>query len=229
MAEKRVFYSEAAYVLGVILLGFGTALMEKADLGVSMVVAPAYLIYRAVSQAYPFFTFGMAEYSFQAFLLIALSVALRRGRKSYLFSFVTAVIYGCALDLFMRLIAGVPTDTLGWRLLYYFTGLVICSAGVACYFHTYVTPAAYELTVKEISEAYGFRIDKVKTIYDLCSCFAGVVLSFLFFGFGHFEGVKFGTLFCALVNGWLIGRIGAWMERTFRFEDRWALREMFSK
>ena len=37
MSEKGVFYSEAAYALGVIFLGFGTALMEKADLGVSCV------------------------------------------------------------------------------------------------------------------------------------------------------------------------------------------------
>ena len=42
---KRTFYTEGAYVIGIISLAFGTALMEKADFGMSMVVAPAYLIY----------------------------------------------------------------------------------------------------------------------------------------------------------------------------------------
>ena len=43
--------------------------------------------------------------------------------------------------------------------------------------------------------------------------------SFLFFGFGHFEGVKWGTVLCALINGWMIGAIAAWMEKKFVFRD----------
>ena len=38
--KKRVFPCELAYVLGLLTLGFSTALMEAADFGVSMVVAP---------------------------------------------------------------------------------------------------------------------------------------------------------------------------------------------
>ena len=45
MNGKRVFYCEVAYVLGLVVLAVGTALMEKADFGMSMVVAPAYLLY----------------------------------------------------------------------------------------------------------------------------------------------------------------------------------------
>ena len=46
-----------------------------------------------------FVTFGMAEYCFQAVLLLAMCLLLRF-RVSYLFSFVTAVVYGFALDAF---------------------------------------------------------------------------------------------------------------------------------
>ena len=38
MRSKRVFHSEAAYFAGLIILVVGTAFMEKADLGMSMVV-----------------------------------------------------------------------------------------------------------------------------------------------------------------------------------------------
>ena len=38
MKEKKVFYSEAAYGVGVLLLALGTGLMERADFGLSMVV-----------------------------------------------------------------------------------------------------------------------------------------------------------------------------------------------
>ena len=37
---KRRFFTELAYVLGIVFLALGTVLMEKADLGMSMVVAP---------------------------------------------------------------------------------------------------------------------------------------------------------------------------------------------
>ena len=87
---RRPFYTELAYVIGLTALAFGTALMERADFGMSMVVAPAYLIYLKVSSTLSWFTFGMAEYCFQAFLIIVLAVVLRRFRRKYLFSFVTA-------------------------------------------------------------------------------------------------------------------------------------------
>ena len=39
---KRTFSTELAYVLGIVFVAWGVVLMEKADFGVSMVVAPAY-------------------------------------------------------------------------------------------------------------------------------------------------------------------------------------------
>lgn len=38
--KKRVFYTELAYILGLLVLAVGTAMMERADFGMSMVVAP---------------------------------------------------------------------------------------------------------------------------------------------------------------------------------------------
>ena len=56
---KKKFSTELAYVLGIVLVAWGVVLMEKADFGVSMVVAPAYLLYRWLSPAWHFFTFGI--------------------------------------------------------------------------------------------------------------------------------------------------------------------------
>ena len=60
MKGKRVFYCELSYLFGMLILAFGNAFMEKADFGMSMVVAPAYLLHLLVSKFLPFFTFGMA-------------------------------------------------------------------------------------------------------------------------------------------------------------------------
>lgn len=226
--KKRTFYTELAYVLGIIGLAFGTALMEKADFGLSMVVAPAYLIYLKLSQVWSFITFGMAEYAVQACLLLALVMVLRKFRLSYLFSFLTAVFYGFALDLSMALVAqfGTP-DTATWRISFYIFGLLLCALGVALIFHTYIAPEVYELFVKLVSAKMHKDISQFKMLYDCISCLIAILLSFLFFGLFHFEGVKLGTVICALVNGQLIGIFGRWMEKHFDFADGLPLRRFF--
>lgn len=219
MRGKKVLFSECAYVLGIIALAIGTAFMEKADLGMSMVVAPAYLIYLKISQYFDWFTFGMAEYCLQAVLLIVLSVILRKFKPIYLFSFCTALIYGFVLDFCIWLVSFLSITTIVGRIGFYGLGMLLCAGGVSLLFHTYIAPEAYELFVKEISACFQKELHIVKTIYDCSSCAVSIILSFAFFGFGHFEGVKLGTLIGALVNGWLIGRISRVMDGYFDFKD----------
>ena len=95
-------------------------------------------------------------------------------------------------------------------------------------FHTYISPEVYELFVKEVSARWGIEIHKFKTGYDITSCLLSVGLSFAFFGLWHLEGVKWGTAVCALVNGFLIHRCTALLERRFVFRDSWALRPFFT-
>ena len=224
MKRKSIFYCELAYAVGMIILAFGTALMEKADFGLSMVVAPAYLIHLKLSQFFPFYTFGMSEYVFQAGLLVLLAIIIRRFKISYLFSFVTAVIYGLLLDGMIAIVGFFPFDGIAWRFVFYVAGFIACSVGIAFLFHTYIPPEAYEIFVKELSSKHDLSITKVKTAYDCCSCALSIVLSFAFFGFGVFVGVSWGTVICALLNGWLIGKVSNWLEKHFDFKDALALR-----
>ena len=59
MKTRKTFSTELAYLIGIIVLAFGSAFMEKADFGMSMVVAPAYLLHLKISEFLPFYTFGM--------------------------------------------------------------------------------------------------------------------------------------------------------------------------
>jgi len=229
MKRQTSFYTELAYACGIVVLALGTALMERADFGVSMVVAPAYLLHLKLSQYLPFFTFGMAEYSLQAALLLAMCLALRRFRVSWLFSFVTAVVYGLTLDGWIALVARIPGSGFVFRAALYALGMLACAVGVSLLFHTYVAPEVYELFVKELAGQTGADIHHVKTVYDCASCAVGVLLSFLFFGFGRFEGIRLGTILCALVNGSLIGLCTRFFESRFTFRDGLGLRSLFAK
>lgn len=230
IAQKKC-PTEVLYLVGLTLLALATAMMERADLGMSMVVAPAYLVYRVLSSTLPFFTFGMAEYLLQGLLLVGMMLVLRRFRLSYLFSFVTAVLYGLLLDGGVWLVAFLPeTLAVQWwmRLLLYGLGMGICALSVALLFRTYLSPEVYELLVKEIAGKYCKKVERVKLVYDCTSCVVALGMSFAWFGFGQFVGVKVGTIVCALVNGPMIGAWGRWLDHRFTYPDAFpALHQKF--
>ena len=78
--KKPVFYTELAYPIALLLLALGTALTAYGGFGISMVVAPAYILHLRVSELLPFFSFGVAEYTLQAVILLLL-IAVRCGNN----------------------------------------------------------------------------------------------------------------------------------------------------
>lgn len=226
--KKKTIYTEWAYVLGLIGLALGTAGMEKSNFGVSMVVAPAYLLHLKVSEYLSFFSFGMSEYILQGVLLLLTMLCVRKFKLHYLFSFVTAVLYGLLLDACMALMALLSMDTIALRAVSFAAGFLFCTAGVSMMFHTYISGEVYELFVMEVSKKFHKDIHKFKTCYDIASCLVGIALSFLFFGFGHFEGIKWGTIVCTLLNGFLVSRFTHLFEKYFEFKDGTTLRKYFS-
>ena len=107
-------------------------------------------------------------------------------------------------------------------------GLVLCSLGIALFFRTYIAPEVYELLVKELAQKLRKPTHRVKTVYDCVSCVVSILMSFAFFGLWRFEGVKLGTVLCALVNGTLIGWISGFLVRRFDFRDGLPWRKYFS-
>ena len=156
MKQKPVFYTEAAYLVGLALVAIGVAAMEAANFGVSMVVAPAYILYRKLNPLFPFFTFGMAEYCLQAVLLAVTMLLMRKWKAAWLLTFATAVLYGFLLDGAMALLAPLPTDALWVRAVLYVVGVLLCSLGISLLFHTYLPPEAYELFVKLLSGRHSY-------------------------------------------------------------------------
>lgn len=227
--KRAKFYTEVSYVLGILILAFGTALVTKADFGLSMIVAPAYLLHLKLSQYWSFITFGVAEYLFQAFLLVLLSVILKKFKISYLFSFVTAVLYGMALDGFIFLTNNVPADTIWLRIILFTVGILLSTFGVSLLFHTYISPEAYEVLVKDLATAKGFDIGKTKIAYDFSSCALSIIMSFAFFGLFQFKGINIGTIVTVFVNGALIAFFNKKLDKYLDFKDALPLRKFFER
>lgn len=214
--KKHVFYAEIAYVLAIIALGFGVAFAAKAGFGVSMIAAPAYTIHLKLLEYTDAITLGTIEYLLQGIVIIILSVFVGRFKFSYLFSFVTAVFSGLAIDFAVWAVAFIPSEGFIIRAVLFCVSLICCAFGVSCFFHTYVAPAAHELFVKEFALCKKKDINKTKSIYDITLCVISIALNLVFFA--GFVGIGFGTVVTALVNGLLIANITKILEKHFEFK-----------
>ncbi|MCR5154096.1 MAG: DUF6198 family protein, partial [Lachnospiraceae bacterium] len=212
--KKVVCYREVAYLLGIFLVAFSAALLSRADFGVSMIVAPAYLLYLKVSESVSWFTFGIAEYIVQGSLIILMMIVMRKIRFSYLLAFVTTFFYGSVLDLCMKLVSYIPADNLGIRIFLFAFGLIICGPGVALMFNTYLPQEAYDMFVVRVSERYDLNRSKFKIGYDITSTLVSVIFSFAFFGMWNFVGINIGTAISALLNGLIIGLFSKLFDKT---------------
>ena len=222
--KKPVIHSEVAYILGIMLLAVGNSLSAFADFGMSMVVAPAYVLHLALVRVLPWFSFGVAEYTIQALVILALIVITRRVKIRFFLSFGTTLIYGVFLDVFMKVVAWIPS-LLSLRIAAFAAGFAFSSAGVAVLFTTYFPPGLYEVLVQEIVDKWHGKLGVVKTIYDICSLLVAVAMSLILFG--GFHGIGVGTVVCAFLNGTLIHLFGKLYKRMFAVKDALPWRSFF--
>lgn len=196
------------WAIGLILIALGTSFATKSGFGVSMVVAPAYVLHMKISETLPWFTFGVAEYCVQGLLIISMVIVMRKMRVRYLLSFVTALIYGQVLDFWRRIFGEDVAAGLNLRIVYAVLGIVVVAIAIAMMFRTCLPQTAYEMFVKEISEHFGRNINRVKWIFDLSCLAAAIVLMLTLFHTFSFEMVGIGTLVIAVVNAPLIALFG---------------------
>ena len=162
---KKVSKSnELLWLFGIIFVALGVAICSKADLGVSMIAAPAFVISDAISSVFSFFTVGVTEYILQGVILIILCVVVRRFHWKYLLAFAVAVIYGYTLNLFIWMLSGIEFNEVWLRWVMLIVGDIITAFGVACFFRTYMPLQVYELFVAEVADRFGFTIAKTKLI-----------------------------------------------------------------
>lgn len=215
---------ELAFIPGVLLLGLATVLMSKASFGLSMVVSPAYVLADWI-RVIPT---GSMCYIYQGFLVIVTSIVMGRFKISYLITFFSAVCFGLSVDAFGAVFAFIQSPGIVWRVILFAVAIPINSLSISLLLHCYFPPQAPELFVREVSGKFGFVMYKTKYVYDLCSCAASIVLSFLLLGELRHVGV--GTVVYAFVNAPLIGVFGRWLDKIADYEPRFPkLRELCDK
>lgn len=196
--------NELCYVLGMLLCGLGVALSAKSGFGVSMVVAPAYVLHCFLVSYLPWFTFGISEYVLQGAIILVTALVCRRFKWKYLFSLFAVLFYGSLVDLWRALIGTDVWESLAARILSAVAGEIVTAFAIALLLGTYLPQQAYELFVQEVTERFSLPLARVKWGFDLTTLVLAVVLMFLLVHRFDLSMVGIGTLVITLVNAPLI-------------------------
>ncbi len=222
---RSKFYTELAYLLGLIAIALGTALIDQAELGVAMPLVSAHVVHGLLHN-YHWITLGMIEVAFQAVLFVVLAIVCREIKRAFFISMATGVIYAGLLDLFILLLKLLPHTVL-MRIVFFILGFFVFAIGEMLLHYTYVQSEFYEFFVHELAERYHLNFYRVKFIFEASLCLIGVVISFAFCGFGEVHGLGGGTLICALFTiktSRLFGKL--WLKSHY-FTDRFNIRKYF--
>ena len=148
-------------------------------------------------------------------------IVMRGFRAVYLSSFVTCLIYGAALDLWRCIPFFNPTVTppgsmsMPIRILLFILGVLLTSFSVAMFYKTYLYPQVYDFFVKGVSGKFGIKLSRFKTCFDLSCLAVAAIMSLAFFR--RFEGIGWGTLVIASINGTIIGFFCRLFDKYFDF------------
>ena len=193
MSKKITLHGEFVYVAAILLLSLAVAMLSAANFGVSMIVAPAYII----SQKLGVITFGQGEYLVQSLLFIAFCILMKKVKLVYFSSFATCLIYGAVLDLWRKFV------------LLFIGGMVLTSFSVMLFYKTYLYPQVYDFFVKGISARFNRDRTKFKIAFDFSCLAVSCVLTLVLFR--KFVGIGIGTLVLTALNGFIIG----WFDKLF--------------
>ena len=218
--------SELLWLFGIVFVALGVSICSKADLGVSMIAAPAFVVAEAVSAILPSLTVGVTEYVIQGILLIFLCIVVGRFNWRYLLAFAVAVLYGYTLDFFLWIMADVSFNAIWLRWVMLIVGDMVTAFGVACFFRTYMPLQVYELFVAEIADKFNFSISRVKACFDMTLLVVSVVLALTLFGdvtsfnwstiyYSSFHSIGLGTFVTTAINSPLIAFTGKLIDRFF--------------
>lgn len=199
---------------GMLVLPLAVAIMAKANLGLSMIAAPTYIISEKVS----FLSYGQAEYILQTLILLLMAAVVGRFRLVYLTSFVSAILYGTVLDGYILLLSPINADAMWQRIVMFVVGIILTAIGVEFFIKTYLPPCAYDYFVRTLVTEKHTDLRKTKLINDGVYLVFSVALTLILHR--KFIGITWGTLVIVACNGNLIAFFDKLMDKHIEFFDR---------
>ena len=207
------------WILGITVCALGVALTSKASFGTGVIQGPSYAIFIKLSESIGWVTFGMCSYAMEGVFLILMCIIIKKFRLKFILSFLTAFLFGLALDMWRLVIGTGLAENIIVRIAEMAVGIVCVSFAVACYFRTDLPLEVWELFVKEIADRFGWNPSKFKWAFDISMLVLGIIICLMLFGKIRLDIIGIGTIAAAAVSGPIIGLFGKLIDRMFPAKD----------
>ena len=211
--KKIRMNSELGLLIAILLLSFGMTFIVKADFGVSVVQAPAYVLSLAIDKL----SFGMANYLIQTILLSVLVVILKKFKLSFIIAFFVALLYAVTLDGTMWLFRNIEVVTLTQRIIAFICGFIPLPFAVGLFFRTNTTLMPYDLFLREVVKEKKLDLAKAKWVFDLSCLGTALIISLI--AFKKVQGIGIATVFFAFTIGPILGMVTKFLDKHFEFKS----------
>lgn len=195
--DSKLIVRYIMLIVGVSIMSMGIALSIKATLGTS----PISSVPAVLSIALPW-TVGEFTIVFNALLVIFQMVLLRKITISQIAQMLVCVLFGYMID-FSLLILNFPnpTDYISQWILCIISCFVL-AFGLLIEVKSDITMLPGDGSVVAIAEVTNRDFGQIKPFFDLTIVSIAAILALVFLG--HLEGVREGTIFAAIVVGFII-------------------------
>lgn len=195
--DKKLIIRYILLILGVTIMSLGIALSLKSTLG----TPPISCIPAVLAAAFPF-TVREFTILFNALLVIFQMVLLRKITLSQIAQMLVCIVFGYMIDFTLSLIDFLnPTDYISQWILCIISCFVL-AFGLLIEVKSDITMLPGDGAVVAIAEVLHRDFGQIKPFFDLTIVSMGVILALWFLG--HLEGVREGTIFAAIVVGFII-------------------------
>lgn len=215
---KSIEYLEhyGMFCLALFIMAFGIAFSVKANLGISPISCPPFVL----NQAFPSITIGQFTIAMHVVFVIGQIILLRRDYQPIqLLQLVVALVFGFFTDFAIWATSGLQADTYPVRLCFMLISCVLISVGVFLQVSAKALLVAGEGIMLAISKVVKKEFGKVKMCFDCSLVFITIIFSLIHFN-GEIRGVREGTVIAAFLVGFLVTRYN----RHLAFIPNWIVR-----
>ena len=186
------------FIIGVIIISFGVALITKAGLGTSPNSSISYVL----SMKFPF-TLGQFTFIVNMFFILAQFILLKKDFEPIQFlQIVVNVVFSACIDISMNLLSWLTVNNFMVGLFALLIGCGVLALGISIEVAPDVLVVPGEGIVRAISIVLNKRFGTVKVIFDITLVSTATILSFLFFG--KLSGLGLGTIISAIIVGYIV-------------------------
>lgn len=186
------------FIVGIILMSFGIAIVTQAGIGTSPISSLP-----LVSSYVTDYSFGETTFFINVILVILQVLILRKDFRWTIFLQIPLVyLFAIAIDISMSNTQFLTTDHLALQIMINIFGIIVMGLGIACEVWSNIMMLPGEGFVLAVALKSKKPFHKIKVINDVTLVILAILLSLVYFH--GLKGIGLGTLISAVLTGYSV-------------------------